>query len=188
MQLDLHHVEELLNFWGWPQSGTWELTLGGTQLLFNPKTLIMTWIVMGLVILFGLAATRSMDMRKPKGAQNILGLWGSSGAWSGIMDPKKGGFTEYSCSIYLYPVFQPDGLVPHLVRRQLTITNLVWPCTLSFNLYLRHRYKVWVISTASNHCVIPVINIIEDLENQLHDFPSLHAIYVSGVDKCCWVC
>jgi len=116
MQLDLHHVEELLNFWGWPQSGTWELTLGGTQLLFNPKTLIMTWIVMGLVILFGLAATRSMDMRKPKGAQNILEmLWEFIGGLvRDNMDPKKGGFTEYSCYLfYLYPVFQPDWPRPH---------------------------------------------------------------------------
>jgi len=49
-------VEELTNL---PQ---WHLTLGGLTMAFNAQTLIMTWIVMGIMILFGLAATRRMGL------------------------------------------------------------------------------------------------------------------------------
>ncbi|HBC93206.1 MAG TPA: ATP synthase F0 subunit A [Pelotomaculum sp.] len=89
--LSIEEVEHELNIWGWPHD-TWDLVVGSTTLSFNPKTLIMTWITMILVALFAIAATRSMNMRKPKGAQNILEM-----VWEFIrglvnenMDPKKG--------------------------------------------------------------------------------------------------
>lgn len=70
--LTLHEVEQQLNVWNWGASGSWKLTVGDTQLAFNPKTLILTWIVMALVALFCIAATRGMNMRRPKGSQNVL--------------------------------------------------------------------------------------------------------------------
>jgi F-type H+-transporting ATPase subunit a len=69
--LSFEEVEHELNIWGWPHD-TWDLVVGSTTLSFNPKTLIMTWITMLLVIIFVVAATRGMDMRRPKGAQNIM--------------------------------------------------------------------------------------------------------------------
>jgi len=36
----------------------WVLTVAGYRLVFNSETLIMSWIVMGLIILFGIMATR----------------------------------------------------------------------------------------------------------------------------------
>lgn len=90
--MSLHEVEQQLNFWGWGASGSWELYLFNYHLIFNPKTLIMTWITMALVVLFGIAATRNMSLRKPKGAQNILEIvWEFiRGLVNDNMDTKKG--------------------------------------------------------------------------------------------------
>jgi F-type H+-transporting ATPase subunit a len=90
--MSLEHVEELLNFWGWPHNGAWHLTVGNTDLAFNPKTLIMTWIVMAVVLLFGIMATRNMSMNRPKGAQNVfeMGWEFIRGLVNDNMDPKKG--------------------------------------------------------------------------------------------------
>lgn len=116
--LSLHEVEQQLNLWGWGANGSWEMTLGGTHLLFNPKTLIMTWITMVLVALFGIAATRSMNMRKPKGAQNILEtLWEFiRGLVNDNMDPKKGAaLLSIVVTYFIFILFSNlIGLVPTL--------------------------------------------------------------------------
>ncbi len=116
--LSLHEVEHQLNFWHWPANGSWEMFLGNYHLTFNPRTLIMTWITMVLVILFGWAATRAMSMRKPKGAQNILEM-----VWEFIrglvnenMDPKKGAALLGIVVTYLIFILFSNliGLVPTL--------------------------------------------------------------------------
>jgi len=116
--LSLHEVEQQLNFWGWGANGSWETTLFGAHLTFNPKTLIMTWITMGLVILFGLAATRGMSMRKPKGAQNILeAIWEFiRGLVNDNMDPKKGAaLLSIVVTYFIFILFANlIGLVPTL--------------------------------------------------------------------------
>ena len=49
-------MEELTNL------AQWHLTLGGLDMTFNSQTLIMTWIVMGIMILFAILATRKLGL------------------------------------------------------------------------------------------------------------------------------
>jgi len=116
--LSLHEVEQQLNVWGWPPNGSWELVVGNTHLAFNPKTLIMTWVVMVLVALFGVAATRNMSMRKPKGAQNILEAVFEfiRGLVNDNMDPKKGAaLLSIVVTYFIFILFSNlIGLVPTL--------------------------------------------------------------------------
>jgi F-type H+-transporting ATPase subunit a len=49
-------VEELTNL---PQ---WHLVLGGLNMTFNSQTLYMTWIVMGIMLLFAFLATRKLGL------------------------------------------------------------------------------------------------------------------------------
>jgi len=39
---------------------------------FHGKTLVMTWIVMAIILIFALIATRKVTSGRPKGAQNLL--------------------------------------------------------------------------------------------------------------------
>ncbi len=116
--LSLHEVEQQLNFWGWPANGSWEMVVGNTHLFFNPKTLIMTWITMFLVALFGIAATRSMSLRKPKGAQNVLETLFEfiRGLVNDNMDPKKGAaLLSIVVTYFIFILFANlIGLVPTL--------------------------------------------------------------------------
>lgn len=113
----LHEVEQELNFWGWPQD-KWELVVGNTTLQFNPKTMIMTWIVMILVLLFAIAATRNMSMRRPRGAQNVLEMIfeGIRSLVNQNMSPQKG--ATILCVVVTYFIFilfsNLIGLVPTL--------------------------------------------------------------------------
>jgi F-type H+-transporting ATPase subunit a len=116
--MSLEQVEELLNFWGWPHNGAWHLTVGNTNLAFNPKTLIMTWIVMAVVLLFGIMATRNMSMNRPKGVQNIMEMgWEFiRGLVNDNMDPKKGAaLMGIVFTYFLFILFSNlIGLVPTL--------------------------------------------------------------------------
>ena len=115
--LSYEEVEHELNVWGWPHH-TWDLVIGNTTLAFNPKTLIMTWITMLLVILFAVAATRSMSLRKPKGAQNILEmLWEFiKGLVLDNLDTKKGAaLLPIVVTYFIFILFSNlIGLVPTL--------------------------------------------------------------------------
>jgi F-type H+-transporting ATPase subunit a len=53
-------VHENLNVWGFPHEAV-NLGFGAVNL----KTLVMTWIVMGLIIIFTVAATRNMQLKRP---------------------------------------------------------------------------------------------------------------------------
>lgn len=67
--LSLEQVEERLNIWHFPHE-PWHLgTIGNFPIDLNPRTIVMTWITMALVILFAVAATRNMNMRRPSKLQ-----------------------------------------------------------------------------------------------------------------------
>ena len=113
--LSLHEVEELLNIWHWPHK-PYEVMVGNTLLAFNVKTMVMTWIVMILVALFALAATRNMSLKKPAGAQNILEMVfeGIKGLVNDNMDPKKGAaLLSIVVTYFIFILFSNlIGLVP----------------------------------------------------------------------------
>ena len=113
--LSLHEVEELLNIWHWPHK-PYEVMVGNTLLAFNVKTMVMTWIVMILVALFAMAATRNMSLKKPAGAQNILEMVfeGIKGLVNDNMDPKKGAaLLSIVVTYFIFILFSNlIGLVP----------------------------------------------------------------------------
>ena len=113
--LSLHEVEELLNIWHWPHK-PYEVMVGNTLLAFNVKTMVMTWIVMILVALFALAATRNMSLKRPAGAQNILEMVfeGIKGLVNDNMDPKKGAaLISIVVTYFIFILFSNlIGLVP----------------------------------------------------------------------------
>lgn len=113
--LSLHEVEELLNIWHWPHK-PYEVMVGNTLLAFNVKTMVMTWIVMILVALFALAATRNMSLKRPAGAQNILEMVfeGIKGLVNDNMDPKKGAaLLSIVVTYFIFILFSNlIGLVP----------------------------------------------------------------------------
>jgi F-type H+-transporting ATPase subunit a len=57
-------MEELTEIWQW----TWKI--GNFSLVFNIETLIMTWIVMGILILFAFTCTRKISVL-PGGFQSV---------------------------------------------------------------------------------------------------------------------
>ncbi len=61
-------MDELTNVW------QYTLTLGDYNLVFNVETLIMTWIVMGVLILFAVLASRKLA-HVPGGLQNVAELF-----------------------------------------------------------------------------------------------------------------
>ncbi|AQS60380.1 F0F1 ATP synthase subunit A [Desulforamulus ferrireducens] len=61
----LHAVEMDLNIWNIPLFTDYDKYWNFMGLSLSPRTLIMTWIVMALVLLFAWACTRNMDLRRP---------------------------------------------------------------------------------------------------------------------------
>ncbi|MCG8400954.1 MAG: F0F1 ATP synthase subunit A [Firmicutes bacterium] len=57
----LTRVHHELNFWGFPHGPVDLFGLGA----MNLKTIVMTWVVMILVIIFTVLATRNMQLRRP---------------------------------------------------------------------------------------------------------------------------
>lgn len=77
--LSLEQVDKLLNFWNFPSDPAqyWHLgKIGGVTMNVNPKTMVLTWITMLLVLLFCWAATRKLELRKPGKLQSSFEmLW-----------------------------------------------------------------------------------------------------------------
>jgi len=169
--LTLHEVEQQLNVWGWPPNGSWQLTVGNTHLAFNPKTLIITWIVMALVALFCVAATRGMNMRRPKPLQNVMEMLfeGILGLAKQNMSTKKAeAIITVVCTYFIFILFSNlIGLVPTLSSPTADYnTNLGLALCTFFMIYiLGVRYKGLGYF---KHYVQPFvfflpINLIEDL-------------------------
>jgi len=172
--MSYEEVEHILhNFWGWPEQ--WELVLGNTTLVFNPKTLIMTWITMALVAIFAVAATRNMSIDKPKGAQNIMEmLWEAfRGLTSENLDPQKAlTFLPIVVTYFIFILFSNlIGLVPTLSSptADYNTTLALALCTFFLIYYYGIKYKGFGYF---KHYVKPYfiflpINIVEDLSKPI---------------------
>jgi F-type H+-transporting ATPase subunit a len=172
--LSLEEVEHQLNVWGWPHD-KWDLVVGNTTLVFNPKTLILTWITMALVALFAIAATRNMNLRKPRGAQNILeALWEFiRGLVNDNIDPKKGAsLLPIVVTYFIFILFSNlIGLVPTMSSPTADYNTTLGLALCTFFLiyiygirykglgYFKHYFKPFAF-------FLP-INIIEDFSKPI---------------------
>lgn len=144
--MSLHEVEEALNVWGWPHH-PWVLTIGNMHLEFNPKTMIMTWVTMFLVALFGVMATRNMSMRKPRGAQNILEMMFEAiqNLVNQNIDPKKGAvLLSIVITYFIFILFSNlIGLVPTLSSptADYNTTLALALCTFALIYFFGIKYK-----------------------------------------------
>lgn len=111
-------VEENLNVWGFsPEKGLTHF--GGLLGDLNLKTLIMTWIVMLIIVLFTVAATRSMQLKRPGKLQLMVEeMYGFlKGLAFENLDPKKG--ASLMCllfSLFIFLLFcNLWGLIPTMM-------------------------------------------------------------------------
>ncbi|SFH06271.1 ATP synthase F0 subcomplex A subunit [Desulfotomaculum arcticum] len=110
----LEVVHENLNIWGFPHDAV-NFGLGPMDL----KTLVMTWIVMALVILFTVAATRNMQLKRPGKLQLMVEEMYSflKGLAYENLDPKKG--ASLMCllfSLFIFLLFcNLWGLIPTMM-------------------------------------------------------------------------
>ncbi|CCO08429.1 F0F1 ATP synthase subunit A [Desulforamulus hydrothermalis] len=65
----LHQVEVALNYWGIPLFSEYDKYWQIMGLSISPRTMIMTWLTMALVLLFAWACTRNLNVRSPGKAQ-----------------------------------------------------------------------------------------------------------------------
>ncbi|MFA7467870.1 MAG: F0F1 ATP synthase subunit A [Desulfotomaculaceae bacterium] len=116
--MDLHQVEKALNIWGFPEHPVAVQILGVTM-DFNVKTIVMTWLVMALLILFSWAATRNLSLREPKRLQVVFEM-----LYEGIrdlvranMDPVKGApLVNIVVTLFLFILFSNlIGLFPSMM-------------------------------------------------------------------------
>lgn len=72
----LHQVEMQLNYWGIPLFTDYDKYWNIMGLSISPRTMIMTWIAMALVLLFAWACTKNLNVRSPgKGQATFEMLW-----------------------------------------------------------------------------------------------------------------
>jgi F-type H+-transporting ATPase subunit a len=172
--MSIEQVEELLNIWGFPHHH-WELTVGNTQLAFNPKTMIMTWVVMILVALFAVAATRKMSLRRPTGAQNMFELCFES-IWGLVkqnMDARKGQtIITVVVTYFIFILFANlIGLVPTLTSptADYNTTLALSLCTFALIYVMGVKYKglgYFKHYVTPNPIFLP-INILEDVSKPI---------------------
>lgn len=142
----LHEVEELVNIWHFPHH-PYEVVIGNVHLAFNVKTMVLTWVVMIIIGIFAIAATRNMDMRRPRGAQNVLEIVfeGIRGLVNQNMDPKKGAALVTVVVTYFIFILISNliGLVPTLASptADYNTTLALALCTLFLIHYFGVKYK-----------------------------------------------
>ena len=124
--LTVDQVEKALNVWHFPQAapgsllpGAWHWgTIGGYSIDVDEKTMVMTWITMLLVLVFTVAATRRMDVRKPHKLQNVMEMIyeGMVNLIHQSMDPVKAApFVSIVVTFFMFILFSNMlGLVPTL--------------------------------------------------------------------------
>ncbi|WP_243276631.1 F0F1 ATP synthase subunit A [Desulfallas sp. Bu1-1] len=111
MLTTVHHN---LNVWGFPET---PVDILGFPM--NLKTLVMTWIVMALVILFTVSATRNMQLKRPGKLQLMVEEMYQflRGLAYENLDPKKG--AALMCllfSLFIYLLFcNLWGLIPTMM-------------------------------------------------------------------------
>lgn len=142
----LEQVHEELNVWGFPHH-PWEFTLGGTHVTLNPKTLIMTWVVMLLVILFTVSATRNMNMKRPGKLQLMVEeiFLFLRGLVFENMDPRKGaGLMSLIFTLFIFLLFSNLwGLVPTMQSPTADVNTTAGMAIMVFFLvqFMGLRYK-----------------------------------------------
>lgn len=142
----LTQVHDALNVWGFPHE-PWELTLGSYHATLNPKTLVMTWVVMGLVILFTVAATRNMSVDKPGKLQLMVEEMFQflRGLVYDNIDPKKGaGLMALIFSVFIYLLFcNLWGLFPTMMSPTADLNTTLGMAIMVFFLvqFLGLKYK-----------------------------------------------
>lgn len=110
----LSMVHHNLNVWGFPET---PVDIFGFPM--NLKTLVMTWIVMALVILFTVSATRNMQLKRPGKLQLMVEEMYQflRGLAYENLDPKKG--ASLMCllfSLFIYLLFcNLWGLIPTMM-------------------------------------------------------------------------
>nr|WP_242826084.1 F0F1 ATP synthase subunit A [Desulfurispora thermophila] len=116
--MSLEQVHENLDLWGFLEighHGVLPTAIGNV----NVKTLVMTWIVMGLIILFTVSATRNMRVDRPGKLQLIMEelFQFLRGLVYENIDPKKGaGLMCLILSLFTFLLFSNLwGLVPTMM-------------------------------------------------------------------------
>ena len=72
----LHEVDLALNFWNIPLFTEYDKYWNVMGLSISPRTMIMTWVAMALVLLFAWFCTRNLNVRSPGKAQSTFEmLW-----------------------------------------------------------------------------------------------------------------
>ncbi|MDD4169252.1 MAG: F0F1 ATP synthase subunit A [Desulfotomaculaceae bacterium] len=204
--LSLHEVESRLDLWGgvfklWERDShnveiMWNLNLAGINLEFSMRTMVMTWIVMILVVVFCVAATRKLDMRRPGGLQNVMEIIFEMirGQINQAMDPQKGSSIISIIMTFLIFILFSNllGLIPTLMSPtanpntafalSLTTFALIWFYGIKYKgiRYFSHWFK-------PNIVFLP-INLIEEFVKPVTLAARLFGnIYAGEVLICTWL-
>ncbi|MCL2766304.1 MAG: F0F1 ATP synthase subunit A [Peptococcaceae bacterium] len=204
--LSFHEVEHRLDFWGslfglWhvDEKGLeilWTVTVGGTVLEFSPKTLIMTWLVMIVVLAVSVLATRNMNLRRPNGLQNVFEMLYEAmrGQINQAMDPEKGKkYIELACTFFIFILFcNLIGLIPTLMSPTANPNTTAGFALITFSLiwfygikekgigYFKHWFKPVVV-------FLP-LNLLEEFVKPVTLAARLFGnIYAGEVLICTWL-
>ncbi len=171
-KVELHEVEERLNFWGFPHEH-WHLgTIGNFPLDLNPRTIIVTWITMILVALFAVAATRNMDMKRPNKLQVVIEMiydFVKGLVHDQIHDPVKAmSFLGIALTYFIFILFSNLlGLVPTLTSPTADLNTTVGLAICTFILFqyygIRYRGGKHFKHYLEPYWFFLPINIVEDL-------------------------
>jgi len=174
----------------------WNWDIGGMHLEFVPRTMIMSWVVMVLVLIFVIAATRNMDLRRPKGVQNILEMVfeGIRGQINQAMDPRKAlGIFSVAVTLIIYILISNlIGLIPTLTSPTADPNTTFGLALITFALiwfygirqkgigYFKHWFKPWIF-------FLP-LNILEEFVKPVTLAARLYGnIYAGEVLICTWL-
>lgn len=178
--LSIAEVESRLDIWGhlfhlWEvdehgHQVLWKLSIGGMQLEFIPKVLVMTWLTMALVAIFAIMATRNMNMRRPHGAQNIFEMMfeGIRNLVNTNMDPQKGaGLIGVVITFFIFIlVSNLLGLVPTLssptANPNTTFALSLTTFTLMYYYGLKYKGAGYFKHFIQPYPVFIPLNIIEE--------------------------
>ncbi|ABO51658.1 ATP synthase F0 subcomplex A subunit [Desulforamulus reducens MI-1] len=114
----LHMVEMDLNFWNIPLFTEYDKYWHIMGLSISPRTMIMTWITMALVLLFAWACTKNQNVRSPGKAQATFEvLWEFLGGqvFSNLGNKLGAAMMPIIVTFFIYIVFANLlGLIPTL--------------------------------------------------------------------------
>lgn len=167
----LHEIEERLDLWGhlfklWQKDEhgveiMWNLAIGNVNLEISPKTMIMTWLVMLIIMIFAIVATRNMDLRRPRGAQNVFEMIYDvvRGQINQTLDTEKGSkIIHLAATLFIYILFANlIGLIPTLMSPTANLNTtfglalivfvLIWYYGIKYKGigYFKHWFKPYFV-------------------------------------------